>query len=214
MALVPGACIDRYEGSLVELTAQGEKLWPHNLILVGGRTYKAVSAAGRKPQAYISADQAAAACSQAGKRLCSIKEWVKACQGPLNTQYPYGGTYQAGVCNEHSHDAKHVSPMFKLFGQKPSWDMAEMNDPRLDTLPDTVAPAGSFSGCTNGYGVYDMVGNVHEWTADRAGSRGMFKGGYFNEAEINGPGCRYTTSAHGASYHDYSTGFRCCADAQ
>ena len=29
--------------------------------------------------------------------------------------------------------------------------------------------------------------------------------------EINGPGCRYVTSAHELAYHDYSTGFRCCA---
>ena len=41
-----------------------------------------------------------------------------------------------------------------------------MNDPRLNQLPGTLAPTGSFGRCTNSFHVYDMVGNVHEWTAD------------------------------------------------
>ena len=28
----------------------------------------------------------------------------------------------------------------------------------------------------------------------------------------DGAGCLYATTAHAQSYHDYSTGFRCCAD--
>jgi len=52
-----------------------------------------------------------------------------------------------------------------------------------------------------------MVGNLHEWTADPNGS---FKGGYYMDTHKNGDGCFYTTTAHGPSYHDYSTGFRCC----
>ena len=35
----------------------------------------------------------------------------------------------------------------------------------------------------------------------------------YGDAEQNGPGCHYVTSAHEITYHDYSTGFRCCADA-
>jgi hypothetical protein len=31
---------------------------------------------------------------------------------------------------------------------------------------------------------------------------------------MNGDGCSYKTVAHDADYHDYSTGFRCCADAK
>ena len=29
---------------------------------------------------------------------------------------------------------------------------------------------------------------------------------------MNGDGCTYRTAAHEFTYHDYSTGFRCCAD--
>ncbi|QXD15378.1 hypothetical protein GQ464_000010 [Rhodocaloribacter litoris] len=33
-------------------------------------------------------------------------------------------------------------------------------------------------------------------------------------ALCHGEGCLYRTTAHGRTYHDYSTGFRCCADAR
>ncbi len=102
--------------------------------------------------------------------------------------------------------------MHRLFGDDAHYTYGPMNDPRLDQMAETVAPSGSFAKCTNAYGVYDMVGNVHEWVADKAGGKGLFKGGYFEDTHLNGDGCRYTTSAHETSYHDYSTGFRCCAD--
>jgi hypothetical protein len=42
---------------------------------------------------------------------------------------------------------------------------------------------------------------------------GRFHGGFYGDAEENGHGCLYVTSAHELDYHDYSTGFRCCKDA-
>jgi formylglycine-generating enzyme required for sulfatase activity len=56
-----------------------------------------------------------------------------------------------------------------------------------------------------------MVGNVHEWTAD---PKGTFRGGYYLDTHINGDGCDYRTVAHEPTYHDYSTGFRCCSDSK
>jgi hypothetical protein len=58
------------------------------------------------------------------------------------------------------------------------------------------------------------MGNLHEWGSDPADSEGhgRFRGGFYGDAEENGPGCLYVTSAHELAYHDYSTGFRCCAD--
>jgi hypothetical protein len=38
-------------------------------------------------------------------------------------------------------------------------------------------------------------------------------GGFYSTTDQHGAGCAYTTIAHEPSYHDYSTGFRCCADA-
>ena len=79
----------------------------------------------------------------------------------------------------------------------------------LNQLPDTVDRTGVNSGCVTAEGIYDMVGNLHEWISDRAGT---FRGGYYVEAHLNGEGCDYVTTAHSWSYRDYSTGFRCCAD--
>ena len=38
-----------------------------------------------------------------------------------------------------------------------------MNDPRLNQQPNTVAKTGAFARCSNALGVFDMVGNLHEW---------------------------------------------------
>ncbi len=86
-----------------------------------------------------------------------------------------------------------------------------MNDPRLNQSANTVAKTGSHASCKSSYGVYDMMGNLHEWVADREGT---FLGGYYLDTKLNGDGCSYKTVVHGSSYHDYSTGFRCCADAR
>ena len=43
--------------------------------------FRAVSVKGRKPQGYISGEQARAACGRSGKRLCEIDEWVRAIAG-------------------------------------------------------------------------------------------------------------------------------------
>jgi len=37
---------------------------------------------------------------------------------------------------------------------------------------------------------------------------------YYLDTTLNGDGCNYRTVAHAHDYHDYSTGFRCCAPAQ
>ena len=74
-----------------------------------------------------------------------------------------------------------------------------------------MAPSGAFAGCTNEYGAYDMVGNLHEWVADPDGT---FFGGFFLDTYQNGEGCEYRTIFHPFDYHDYSTGFRCCRDAE
>jgi sulfatase modifying factor 1 len=65
------------------------------------------------------------------------------------------------------------------------------------------------------YKLYDMSGNVHEWVdhINLPKETGTFKGGFFVDAKINGEGCLYKTIAHSPKYHDYSIGFRCCADA-
>ena len=190
MAEIEGKfCIDTHEAALLETRASGPSPWSPYHTPLASSTYRAVSAPGLVPQAYISGAQAQAACRNAGKRLCEAK-----------------------ACNEHSHDRKYSGPLQRLHHGSPVYDGPAMNDPRVNQLPDTVARGGAHAECVSPDGVYDLVGNLHEWTAERNKANGVFRGGYFNEAELNGSGCAYKTTAHAFEYHDYSTGFRCCAE--
>jgi hypothetical protein len=201
-------CVDKYEASLVEILPNGqEQAWPYYLP-VEGHVVRAVSEKGVYPQGYISEKQAIEACGRSGKRLCKPKEWKTACRGPDSKQFGYGNERRPGTCNDTGR-----SPMGMFYGAQIAaghgWTFANMNDPQLNQQDKTLAETGSHDGCTNGYGVYDMVGNLHEWVDDPAGT---FQGGYYLDVTENGDGCGYRTDAHAAWYHDYSTGFRCCAD--
>lgn len=198
-------CIDRYEASLVETMPRGEVPFsPYEM--VKGRSVRAVSRSGVVPQAYISRNEALAACSASRKRLCTEEEWMFACQGKRPTTFPYGDTRKDGYCNDAG-----KAPLQLLYSVQDdgTYGFEPMNDPRLNQIGGTVARTGSHRRCTNSYGVFDMVGNLHEWVDDPAGT---FRGGYYLDTHINGDGCRYRTIAHDVSYHDYSTGFRCCAE--
>jgi sulfatase modifying factor 1 len=206
-------CVDPYEGYVVEVTDGGER--DHSPFdVINGAAVKAKTARGVYPQGYISQIEAAAACQAAGKRLCSKAEFSESCRGvnPAN-YYPYGGqTKKAGYCNEGK-----GSSMSRFFGTNANnWTYAEFNDPRLNQWDGGLAPTGSYPMCVSPWGVADCVGSLHEWGSDPADANGhgRFRGGFYGDAEINGHGCLYVTSAHAPSYHDYSTGFRCCADVR
>lgn len=204
MVVVGGRfCIDRFEASLVVDGADGERGHPPNMPVLGAAV-RAVSRPGVVPQSYVSQREAASACAASAKRLCTDDEWRDAC----GDAFPYGPTRRAGACND---DAA-VSPLVQVFGRRAPgtpYTWAELNDPRLGAVPGGVAKTGAFSECQSAGGAMDLVGNLHEWTADPAGT---FRGGFFGDARQHGEGCAYVTVAHDASYRDYSIGFRCCAD--
>ncbi len=209
-------CIDRYEAATDKIAAPRrgkrapKRLGRHSPFEpVDDGPVMAVSEKGRVPQGYISRDEAEEACLNAGKRLCTDDEWLTACKGKKPTLYPYGEEHEEGRCND-----KGVSSFNLLFGpgnneppEQAAYTRENMNDPRLLKMEGTVARTGKFSKCKSSFGAFDMVGNLHEWTADPDGT---FRGGYFLDTSINGKGCEYRTGAHDRRYHDYSTGFRCC----
>lgn len=224
-------CIDRFEAHLVTSATGGAlEPHPHQKRPQTHESYRARSAAGVLPQAYISRIEAAQACENAEKRLCSVKEWFAGCRGSLATTYPYGATFEPGRCNVGK---PHL--LSQLFGTNPrAWKYDEhFNNPKLDQLAGYLEPTGHFAGCQSSFGVYDMVGNLHEWVMDRVDSslavklplkpeirralrrnagKGIFMGGFFSTTHEHGSGCGFVTIAHEAAYHDYSTGFRCCRD--
>jgi len=204
MVLVGTFCIDRYEATLT-VVATGQPWSPY--WNPGATPVRARSAKSSVPQAYVSGTQAAAACAAAGKRLCTDAEWLRACQGPGGTTYPYGDAYVAGRCN----DTRAVHPAVELFGTNDLWVFTYLDHPCLNQLPASLAETWTRAACITAEGVYDMVGNLAEWTADPAGT---FRGGDYVSASLNlnGAGCLNRTTAHDSGYHDFTTGFRCCAD--
>lgn len=207
MARVADFCVDRYEASLVQVL-DDNTLVPWSPYLSPGETrVRAWSAAGVVPQGYITQIQAARACQEAGKRLCTDAEWLRACQGAQGHTYPYGDQFEEGACNT----VRACHPVVQYFESGQSWVWSRLDHPCINQMPDGLALTGQYDACVTDEGVYDISGNLHEWTADPSGT---FRGGFYVDAVINGPGCLYRTTAHSTRHWDYSTGFRCCSDAR
>jgi formylglycine-generating enzyme len=200
-------CIDRYEGSLLEDVGAGREQPFAHFSTIAGRRVRAVSRPHVFPQAYISGKDAQQACAASGKRLCRATEWSMACRGPSNTTFPYGERHERHRCNDYGISPRGANRQSSNLHQ--AWD--NMNDPRLNQTAHTVSRTGDHDRCTNDWGVFDMVGNLHEWVDDPSGT---FLGGYYLDTSQNGDGCTYQTTAHSFTYHDYSTGFRCCKDTE
>lgn len=172
MAPIPGmeVCIDRFEASIHK---KGEREF-------------ASSRRGVMPAATTSFNQAKEACANAGKRLCTLEEWDRACEGEEGRKYPYGNEFDAKACNavylyENPHDS-------------------------------APKPSGSMPGCVTPEGVYDLSGNLWEWV-DHKDASGILRllrgGGYSNKDYLLH--CRTKDNAFQPmdEHHD-AHGFRCC----
>ena len=165
---------------------------------------RALSERGVVPSGYLNYTKARQACRNAGKRLCTRQEWVTACRGEHDTQFPYGDSYEADRCNVN----RPAHPAVLLHGNASIHHL----DPRLNLAEDRgkalLRRTGDTSSCGSAWGsdkVYDMVGNLDEWIED---PQGMFVGGFFSRATKEG--CEAAISSHPPEYYDYSLGARCC----
>lgn len=157
---------------------------------------------GALPQGYLSGDIARVACQAAGKRLCSLPEWLVACRGEQNRKFPYGEQYSEGACNVF----REAHPAAVLHGDA----SREHLDPRLGLVSGEKGPllrrTGATPSCRSQWGadgIFDMVGNLDEWV-----SEGGFVGGFFSRSTREG--CDARVSSHPSQYFDYSLGTRCC----
>jgi len=207
MALVKGTfCMDTYEASRPDATSSS----PGTLSTV------ATCKAGVIPWHFFGLTKAEAqgACAAAGKRLCTPTEWEQACHGPQLTVYSYGSTYDPTTCNGidtycfcgagQACDGVLPCPYPHCFNLPP---------PGSTTPPYCgswfhVMPTGSFPGCVDAWGVYDLNGNVWE-LVDTSDGLDHFRGGAYN--------CGDSETLHRCDYDatwgPSAQGFRCCADS-
>lgn len=145
----------------------------------------ASSRQGEVPAYTIVWEIADEACRAAGKHLCPVEVWEAACTAGGERVFPYGDVYDPEVC---SGEARTSSPV----------------------------PTGSMEGCEGGIeGLFDMSGNVFEWTDScRPSNDGLSRcivrgGGYAQYGEENFM-CSVSVETPGFD----GTGFRCCKPAE
>jgi protein-disulfide isomerase/uncharacterized membrane protein len=139
------------------------------------------------------------ACEAAGKRLCSEKEWIAACQGQMPVDddgdgqfgddmvegngYPYGEYHERGRC----------------------WDGRNKDMER-------PVYTGEMPGCANEQGVYDLTGNVEEWVGHTP-ETALLLGGAFDTTK-DFARCYRRNDTFGPGLANRRTGFRCCSAVQ
>ncbi|MFN3197939.1 MAG: protein kinase domain-containing protein [Bradymonadia bacterium] len=126
-----------------------------------------------RPKTRVTFAAAKGMCASKGKRLCSGSEWKRACGA--GRAYPYGGSFNPNRCNTEDDDEEERS----------------------------VTSSGRFKKCRSGFGVYDMSGNVAEWTSDQR-VRGGTSADADEDVSCNG------SERRGGGSSSSTVGFRCC----
>ncbi len=204
---------------------------PSDMALVGAvcmDRYEAPNRAGELPLVMYSFDEAEAWCLARDKRLCFDDEWTHACSGPLELKYPYGDTHQPGICTDDklwktyeqsklngwpfTVSTPSVESLAQLFVDAKAKSITAANAADHVQWLYQAEPSGSKLNCVREEGIFDLTGNVEEWTQRRDGGTASFhgnlKGRYWAETRT----CQNNITSHGDGFRFYEIGFRCCRD--
>ena len=158
---------------------------------------KAVVGTHEIPATRMSWFAAKEACEAVGKRMCTEREWLTACQGAAavdddgdgefaddmveGTTYPYSDFHAPGRC----------------------WDGKQGEQWR-------PVYTGEMPGCASSDGVYDLTGNVEEWVGATPEAAVLMGGAY--DTSKDHARCYRRNDTFGPGYASQRTGFRCCQD--
>lgn len=167
-------------------------------VLKGAYDHRACSQSGVLPWGSVTRDEAITACTAAGLRLCTQPEWDAVCYGTVapnpGDDYPYGEPFDATACN--GKDA----------------------NPTCAVGDDCPVPTGSLATCDSPEGIFDLSGNLKEWTEDPEPDPPAMalgyrpRGGSFDNI-AEGMSCDFDFTVLPTNFRHDNLGFRCCCTA-
>jgi len=196
--------IDKYEitnAQYKKFMQETDRIEPEGCVSINQKGFRPLQDRNfngdNQPIVCVSWEDAKAYAEWAGRRLPTEAEWEKAAKGGLvGKKYVWGDEWPPpkGAGNFSDETAK------KAFSEPHWWKFISGYD---DGYVYT-SPVGSFN--PNGYGLYDMEGNVSEWCADWYNDKY-----YVSSPKENptGPVSGSTRVARGGAYSDNIPGFIC-----
>jgi iron(II)-dependent oxidoreductase len=102
------------------------------------------------PVVGVSGYEAEAYASYRGLRLPTELEWERACRADDGRDYPWGNEWDDTACGHRNHGTR------------------------------CTKPVGFYPKCVSPFGVFDLCGNVWQWTSDVRGEIWVVRGGAWN----------------------------------